>query len=58
MILKGFIGIKKIPIFLDEEQSITLEKASCYNNATVLKYKLQNLKAAQVDDIVDEKVKK
>lgn len=55
---KALLALKKIPIFLDEEQSITLEKASCYNNATVLKYKLQNLKAAQVDDIVDEKVKK
>ncbi|AJW62371.1 CRISPR-associated endonuclease Cas9/Csn1 [Elizabethkingia miricola] len=55
---KALLALKKIPIFLDEEQSITLEKASCYNDATVLKYKLQNLKAAQVDDIVDEKVKK
>lgn len=55
---KALLALKKIPIFLDEEQSITLEKASCYNDATVLKYKLQNLKVAQVDDIVDEKVKK
>ena len=54
---KALLALKKNPIFLDEEESITLEKASCYNDTTVLKYKLQNLKAAQVDDIVDKRVK-
>ena len=49
--------LKKNPIFLNEEKNEILEKASCYNDATVFKYKLQSLKASQVDDIVDEKVK-
>ena len=50
-------SLKKNPIYLDEEKTEILEKASCYNDATVLKYKLQNLKASQADDIVDDKVK-
>ncbi len=54
---KALSTLKKNPIFLNEENSEILEKASCYNDATVLKYKLQNLKASQADDIVDEKVK-
>ncbi|MBN7816920.1 type II CRISPR RNA-guided endonuclease Cas9 [Algoriphagus pacificus] len=49
--------LKKNPIYLNEEKKEILEKASCYNDATVLKYKLQSLKANQADDIVDEKVK-
>lgn len=49
--------LKKNPIYLTEEKSEILEKASCYNDATVLKYKLQSLKASQADDIVDERVK-
>lgn len=49
--------LKKNPIYLNEEKTETLEKASCYNDATVLKYKLQGLKASQADDIVDERVK-
>ena len=49
--------LKKKPIFINEEKTEILEKASCYNDATVLKYKLQSLKAVQADDIVDERVK-
>jgi CRISPR-associated endonuclease Csn1 len=49
--------LKKKPIFLNKEKTEILEKASCYNDATVLKYKLQSLKAIQTDDIVDERVK-
>ncbi len=54
---KALSTLKKTPIFLNEEKTETLEKASCYNQATVLKYKLQNLKASQADDIVDGRVK-
>lgn len=49
--------LKKNPIFLNDEKAEILEKAFCYNDATVLKYKLQSLKASQADDIVDERVK-
>jgi len=54
---KALSTLKKNPIYLNEEKSEILEKASCYNDATVLKYKLQSLKASQADDIVDERVK-
>lgn len=50
-------SLKKNPIFLNDEKTEILEKSSCYNDATVLKYKLQSLKANQADDIVDERVK-
>lgn len=53
----ALLSLKKNPIYINEEKKEILEKASCYINATVLKYKLQSLKANQVDDIVDEKVK-
>ncbi|MGK6344342.1 type II CRISPR RNA-guided endonuclease Cas9 [Chryseobacterium sp. DT-3] len=53
----ALLTLKKNPIFLNEEKTEILEKASCYNDATVLKYKLQSLKVNQVDDIVDERVK-
>jgi CRISPR-associated endonuclease Csn1 len=53
----ALISLNKNPIFLNKEKTRTLEKASCYAYATVLKYKLQNIKANQADDIVDEKVK-
>lgn len=50
-------SLKKNPIFLNDEKTEIVEKSSCYNDATVLKYKLQSLKANQADDIVDERVK-
>jgi CRISPR-associated endonuclease Csn1 len=50
-------SLKKNPIYLNKETKEVLEKAACYNDATVLKYKLQSLKSNQVEDIVDEKVK-
>lgn len=50
-------SLKKNPIFLNAEKTEILERSSCYNDATVLKYKLQSLKASQADDIVDERVK-
>lgn len=53
----AFSTLKKNPIFLNKEKTEILEKTSCYNDATVLKYKLQSLKASQADDIVDERVK-
>jgi len=52
------LSLKKSPIYLNTETKEILEKAACYEDATVLKYKLQSLKTNQVEDIVDEKVKK
>ncbi|WP_084694583.1 type II CRISPR RNA-guided endonuclease Cas9 [Chryseobacterium vrystaatense] len=54
---KALSTLQKTPIFLNEEKTEILEKASCYNDATVMKYKLQSLKASQADDIVDERIK-
>src|SRR5690606_38470923 len=51
-------SLKKDPIYLDNEKTKILEKAACYNDATVLKYKLQTLKSSQTDDIVDQRIKK
>ncbi|MEY8761674.1 type II CRISPR RNA-guided endonuclease Cas9 [Chryseobacterium tongliaoense] len=53
----ALLTLKKNPIFLNEEKTEILEKTSCYNDATVLKYKLQSLKASQANDIVDKRVK-
>ncbi|MGJ1432412.1 type II CRISPR RNA-guided endonuclease Cas9 [Sphingobacterium spiritivorum] len=55
---KALSTLNKKPIFLNKEKNEILEKASCYNDATVLKYKLQSLKASQANDIVDERIKK
>lgn len=49
--------LKKNPIFLNEEKTDLLEKASCYEYVTVRKYPLNTIKASQADDIVDERVK-
>lgn len=50
-------SLKKNPIYLDEQKTEVLERASCYNDATVMKYKLEMLKPNQVKDIVDKKIK-
>ncbi|SFQ44014.1 CRISPR-associated endonuclease Csn1 [Flavobacterium akiainvivens] len=55
---KALTSLKKEPLFIDNEKNTLLEKAACYTDATVLKYKLQALKANQVNDIVDEGVKR
>src|SRR5690606_9390949 len=49
--------LKKEPLFLDEEKTALLEKASCYEYITVRKYPLNTIKASQANDIVDERVK-
>lgn len=55
---KALASIKKEPLYIDTKKTIPLEKADCYTDMTVLKYKLQNLKASQADDIVDEAIKR
>lgn len=49
--------LKKKPIYLNEEKTEMLDKASCYEFVTVRKYPLISLKANQVDDIVDKRVR-
>lgn len=54
---KALTSLKKNPIYTDIENTFILEKASCYKDATVMKYKLTAISSKQVDDIVDCKVK-
>lgn len=49
--------LKKNPIYLNEEKTEVLEKASCYEYVTVRKYPLITIKSSQADDIVDKKVR-
>jgi len=50
-------SLKKNPIYIDDKQEQVLEKASCYKEEYVIKYKLQDLKIKDVPFIVDEKIK-
>src|SRR6185437_5209873 len=56
-IKKALTSLKKNPIYIDDKQEEVLEKASCYKEEYVIKYKLQDLKAKDVPYIVDEKIK-
>lgn len=49
--------LKKKPIFLNDGETEILDKASCYEYVTVRKYPLTTIKASQVNDIVDGRVK-
>lgn len=53
----AFSTLKKNPIYLNEEKTEVLKKASCYEYVTVRKYPLITIKASQADDIVDMKVR-
>ena len=50
-------SLKKEPIYLDKESTIVLEKAKCYEYATVLKYPLTSITSKNVDDIVDKAIR-
>ena len=56
--LKAFASLEKNPIYLNVFKNIALDKAACYMEKVVIKYKIQDLKAKDVPFIVDEKVKK
>src|SRR5690606_23854002 len=49
--------LKKNPIFINNEKTEYLDKASCYEYLTVRKYPLNTINAKQADDIVDKKIK-
>lgn len=50
-------SLKKEPIYLDKESAIALEKAKCYEYATVLKYPLTSISSKNIDDIVDRVIR-
>lgn len=56
-IKKALSSLKKEPIYLDEAQSIILEKADCFKDEFVIKYKLQDIKQKDIPFIIDEKIK-
>jgi CRISPR-associated endonuclease Csn1 len=56
-IKKSLNTLKKSQIYIDSNNSIPLEKALCFKEVSVLKYKIQDITEKDVPDIVDEKVK-
>lgn len=54
---KALKSLKKDPIYLNKEQAIVLEYATCYKEEYVIKYPLQSIKAKDVVSIIDNKIK-
>lgn len=54
---KALESIKKNPIYIDEKKTVILEKATCFKEEYVIKYKIQDIKTKDVPYIVDERVK-
>ncbi len=54
---KAIASLKKDPIFLDADKKIELKFATCFSEEIVIKYPITNLKAKDVDFIIDERVK-
>jgi len=50
-------SLKKSPIYLDDNKTIPLEHGTCFKDEYVIKYPLLNLKAKDVQYIVDKKIK-
>ncbi|MDL1913003.1 MAG: type II CRISPR RNA-guided endonuclease Cas9 [Bergeyella sp.] len=50
-------SLDKKPIYLDKEKEIKLEHATCLKDEYVVKYSIMNIKAKDVDFIIDEKVR-
>jgi CRISPR-associated endonuclease Csn1 len=55
---KALSALKKKPIHLDKNQEIVLEKADCFKDEFVIKYKIQDLKTKDIPFIIDEGIKK
>lgn len=54
---KAANSLKDSPLYLDNENTIPLEYASCYKSEYVLKYKLSDLKLGDVEYIVDGRIR-
>lgn len=55
---KAAASLKKNPIYLDKEKNVKLEYASCYTETVVVKKDLKEIKANQIENIIDPKVRK
>jgi CRISPR-associated endonuclease Csn1 len=49
--------LKKQPIYFDNKKKIVLEKADCFKDVSVLKYKLKDITAKDIPSIVDKRVR-
>ena len=54
---KAIASLKKDPIYLREDKSVTLEYATCYKEEYVIKYPLTSIKAKDAEYIIDKKIK-
>ncbi|SHJ09923.1 CRISPR-associated endonuclease Csn1 [Cruoricaptor ignavus] len=54
---KALASVKKSPIYVDIETKKTLDKADCYKDEYVIKYKIQDLKKKDLQFIVDDKIR-
>ncbi|MBU2492016.1 MAG: type II CRISPR RNA-guided endonuclease Cas9 [Bacteroidetes bacterium] len=50
-------SLKKEPIYLNENKTITLEYGSCFKEEYVIKYPIASIKAKDIPSIVDKKVR-
>ncbi|MFP5042162.1 type II CRISPR RNA-guided endonuclease Cas9 [Parasediminibacterium sp. JCM 36343] len=55
---KAMDSIKKLPLFIDKQNTKPLLNAYCYVDEFVIKYKIREIKKEDVKYIVDEKVKR
>jgi CRISPR-associated endonuclease Csn1 len=55
-IKKAIASLKKVPIYLDNEKTVVLEKATCLKDEYVIKYAV-DINFNKVDKVVDPKIK-
>lgn len=55
---KAITSLKENPIYLDEEKTIELTHATCYRDEYVIKYPLNILERKNINDIIDEPLRK
>ena len=53
----AYKSLKKEPIYLNEEKTVLLSYATCYNEFIVRKRKITDLNEGQIDDIIDPVIK-
>lgn len=56
-IRKAISTLKKNPIYIDKQKEKILNSASCFKDEYVIKYKIQELKAKDVQYIIDKKIR-
>ena len=53
---KAIASLKKVPIYLDGNKTVVLEKATCFKDEFVIKYTV-DINFSKVDKVVDPKIK-